>query len=120
MDGHISYLAEHEFILGGLLNGGVKWNTLDKSSAAFTPSPARLSPVQWSPKAARRELRNVPGSNIFFIDPAFLNYTSTPIEITTVVRRNEANDNTGFKLVYESTTGLKTAKSDWFTVPDNK
>ncbi len=63
---------------------------------------------------------NVPGGNIFIVDPAFLSYTDTPIEITAVVRRNEANDNAGFKLVYESTTGLKTAKSGWFTVPDNK
>ena len=37
-----------------------------------------------------------------------------------MVRRNEANDNSGFKLVYESTTGFKTAKGGWFTVPDNK
>ena len=63
---------------------------------------------------------NVPGGNVFIVDPGFLSYTSTPIEITAVVRRNEANDNAGFKLVYESTTGLKTAKRGWFTVPDNK
>lgn len=63
---------------------------------------------------------NVPGGNVFIVDPEFLSYSTTPIEITAVVRRNEANDNAGFKLVYESTTGLKTAKSGWFTVPDNK
>lgn len=63
---------------------------------------------------------NVPGGNVFIVDPAFLSYTTTPIEITAVVRRNEANDNAGFKLVYESTSGLKTAKSGWFTVPDNR
>lgn len=63
---------------------------------------------------------NVPGGNLFVVDPEFLSYTSTPIEITAVVRRNEANDNAGFKLVYESTTGFKTAKSGWYTVPDNK
>lgn len=63
---------------------------------------------------------NVPGGNLFVVDPAFLSYTSTPIEITAVVRRNEANDNAGFKLVYESTSGLKMAKSGWFTVPDNQ
>jgi hypothetical protein len=62
---------------------------------------------------------NVPGGNLFIIDPGFLSYTATPIEITAVVRRNEANDNAGFKLVYESTSGFKTAKG-WFTVPDNK
>ena len=31
-----------------------------------------------------------------------------------------ANDNAGFKLVYESTSGLKTAARGWFTIPDNK
>jgi len=36
-----------------------------------------------------------------------------------VVRRNEANDNAGFNLTYESTSGLKGGPS-WYTVPDNK
>lgn len=62
---------------------------------------------------------DVPGGNMFIVDPGFLSYTSTPIEITAVVRRNEANDNAGFKLVYESTNGFKTA-GGWYTVPDNK
>jgi hypothetical protein len=63
---------------------------------------------------------NVPGGNVFVVDPGFLSYSATPIEITAVVRRNEANDNAGFKLVYESTSGLKTAASGWYTVPDNE
>jgi hypothetical protein len=63
---------------------------------------------------------NVPGGNLFIVDPGFLSYTATPIEITAVVRRNEANDNAGFKLVYESTSGFKAAKSGWYTVPNNK
>jgi len=62
---------------------------------------------------------NVPGGNVFVVDPEFLSYTTTPIEIEVVVRRNEANDNSGFKLVYESKTGFKTA-GGWYTVPDNK
>ncbi len=62
---------------------------------------------------------NVPGGNVFVVDPNFLSYTTTPIEITAVVRRNEANDNAGFNLQYESTSGLKGGPS-WFTVPDNK
>jgi polysaccharide biosynthesis protein PslG len=62
---------------------------------------------------------DVPGGNMFIVDPRFLSYTSTPIEITAVVRRNEANDNAGFKLVYESARGFKTAGT-WYTVPDNK
>ncbi len=61
----------------------------------------------------------VPGGNLFVVNPNFLSYTPEPIEITAVVRRNPANDNAGFKLVYESATGFKTAGT-WFTVPDNK
>ncbi len=61
----------------------------------------------------------VPGGNVFVVDPTFLSYTSEPIEITVVCRRNEANDNAGFKLIYESPTGFKTA-GHWFTIPDNK
>jgi|GEM_PF-1181945 hypothetical protein len=60
----------------------------------------------------------VPGGNVFMADPNFLSYTSTPIEISIVVRRNEDNDNAGFKLVYESTSGYKDL--GWYTVPDNK
>jgi hypothetical protein len=62
---------------------------------------------------------SVPGGNVFTVDPDFLSYDTIPIEITAVVRRNEANDNSGFKLIYESTNGFKTA-GGWFTVPDNK
>jgi len=61
----------------------------------------------------------VPGGNLFVVNPNFLSYTSEPIEITAVVRRNSANDNAGFKLVYESVNGFKTAGT-WYTVPDNK
>ncbi len=62
---------------------------------------------------------NVPGGNLFLVDPGFLSYAAVPIEISVVVRRNPANDNAGFKLVYESTNGFKTA-GGWYTVPDNK
>ncbi len=62
---------------------------------------------------------NVPGGNLFIVDPGFLSYSSVLIEISVVVRRNPANDNAGFKLVYESTDGFKTA-GGWYTVPDNK
>jgi polysaccharide biosynthesis protein PslG len=62
---------------------------------------------------------DVPGGNAFIVDPGFLTYDALPIEIAVEVRRNAANDNSGFKLVYESTTGFKTA-GHWYTVPDNK
>ncbi|MDF1741343.1 MAG: beta-galactosidase [Verrucomicrobiales bacterium] len=63
---------------------------------------------------------NVPGGNVFFVDPAFLSYSEAPLEIEVVVRRNPENDNAGFKLVYESSEGFKTAPGGWFTVPDNE
>ena len=62
---------------------------------------------------------DVPGGNAFLVDPGFLCYDAAPIEITAEVRRNPANDNAGFKLVYESTGGFKTAGT-WYTIPDNK
>ena len=62
---------------------------------------------------------NIPGGSAFIVDPNFLSYAAAPIEISAVVRRNPANDNAGFKLVYESPTGFKTA-GGWYTVPDNK
>ncbi len=62
---------------------------------------------------------NLPGGNVFTVDPGFLSYTATPIEITAVVRRNPANDKAGFKLIYESTTGFKNV-GGWYTVPDNQ
>lgn len=62
---------------------------------------------------------NIPGGNLFVVDPGFLDYTTVPVEITAVVRRNPNNDNAGFKLVYESTKGFRTAGT-WYTIPDNK
>jgi hypothetical protein len=59
----------------------------------------------------------VPGGTVFMVDPNFLSYTATPIEISVVVRRDAAHDNAGFKLVYESTSGYKSC--GWYTVPDN-
>jgi hypothetical protein len=61
---------------------------------------------------------SIPGGNVFIVDPNFLSYTHVPIQVDIVVRRNEANDNAGFKLTYESTTGYKNL--GWYTVPDNK
>ncbi|MCB1079016.1 MAG: hypothetical protein KDM64_14435, partial [Verrucomicrobiae bacterium] len=62
---------------------------------------------------------SVPGGNLFVVDPGFLSYDATPIEIRVEVRRNEANDNAGFKLDYESSQGLKSA-GGWYTIPDNR
>jgi hypothetical protein len=59
----------------------------------------------------------VPGGNVFMVDPNFLSYAQTPIEITIVVRRNEANDPAKLELEYESTSGYKKAPA--FNVPDN-
>jgi hypothetical protein len=60
----------------------------------------------------------VPGGNVYMVDPNFLSYTTTPIEIRVVVRRNAKNDPARLTLTYESTTGYKKAES--YDVPDNK
>jgi hypothetical protein len=57
-------------------------------------------------------------SQDFALDPNFLSYTPTRIQITAVTRRNAANDNAGFNLRYESPAGWKTT-GVWYTVPGN-
>jgi hypothetical protein len=59
----------------------------------------------------------VPGGNVFMVDPNFLSYTTTPIEISVVVRRNANNDPAKLALTYESTSGYK--KAEVYEVPDN-
>jgi polysaccharide biosynthesis protein PslG len=54
----------------------------------------------------------------FTVDPGFLSYTAEPIVVTVVVRRNEANDNAGFNLWYESATGWRNT-GGWYTIPGN-
>jgi hypothetical protein len=62
---------------------------------------------------------------VFLIDPNFLLYTTVPITVTAVVRRNENNDNAGFNLWYESTTWNNSSGTNfkstgsWYTVPGN-
>ena len=61
---------------------------------------------------------SVGSSQSFAVDPNFMSYTTQPITITAVVRRKESNENAGFNLAYESTSGWKNAET-WYTVPDN-
>lgn len=60
---------------------------------------------------------DVPGGNVFMVDPNFLSYTATPIEISFEVRRNEANAPASLQLEYESTHGYK--KLPPVVIPDN-
>ncbi len=60
----------------------------------------------------------VPGGNVYMVDPNFLCYTATPIEIRVVVRRNARNDTVKMTLTYESTRGYK--KVEPFEVPNNE
>jgi len=67
---------------------------------------------------------SVPGGNVFTVDPNFLSYTSTPIEITAMVRRDANNDPAQLELTYESSdydlkwnTGDKKAAP--YVIPDN-
>ncbi len=60
---------------------------------------------------------SIPGGNVYMVDPNFLSYTTTPIEISAVVRRNAKNDPAKLTLTYESTSGYK--KAETHEVPDN-
>lgn len=57
----------------------------------------------------------------FAVDPNFLSYDHTPITITVVARRKEANAAAGFNLKYESstTTGYKNSSASWWSIPGN-
>ncbi|MBM3476765.1 MAG: hypothetical protein FJX75_26130 [Armatimonadetes bacterium] len=54
----------------------------------------------------------------FSVAPEFLSYTTEPITITVVVRRLPANENAGFNLWYESTSGIR-GTGEWYTIPGN-
>jgi hypothetical protein len=58
---------------------------------------------------------SVPGGNVFMVDPNFLSYTTVPIEITALVRRDEKGDAAKLDLEYESLTGYK--KADPYEIP---
>jgi hypothetical protein len=60
---------------------------------------------------------DAPGGALYVVDPAFLSYDSVPLKITAEVRRKDTKVNAGFKLVYESRDGFKTA-GGWMTVPE--
>jgi hypothetical protein len=59
---------------------------------------------------------NVPGGNLFMVDPNFLSYDTVPIEITALVRRNEKNAPFALTLEYESTSGYR--KADPQDIPE--
>jgi len=54
----------------------------------------------------------------FSVAPDFLSYTTEAITITVVVRRHPSNDDAGFNLWYESTTGIR-GTGEWYTIPGN-
>ncbi|WP_193213035.1 hypothetical protein [Luteolibacter marinus] len=60
---------------------------------------------------------DAPGGALYVVDPAFLSYDQVPLRITAEVRRKDPAVNAGFKLVYESPEGFKTA-GGWKTVPE--
>lgn len=61
---------------------------------------------------------SIAGGPVFIVDPNFLSYTSTPIEITAVVRRAPENHPAKLALEYESTSGYR--KLPAFEIPGNK
>jgi hypothetical protein len=60
---------------------------------------------------------NVAGGPVFIVDPNFLSYTGTPIEITAVVRRDPQNHPANLALEYESASGYR--KLPAFVIPGN-
>jgi hypothetical protein len=64
---------------------------------------------------AARDCSEAAGQS-FTVDPNFLSYTTAPIEISAVVRRDAAGDDAGLKLKYESVSGWKTAGA-WHPIP---
>ena len=56
------------------------------------------------------------GGNVFLVDPNFLSYTTVPIEITAMVKRNNKNEKAALTLEYESTSGYK--KPPTFDIPE--
>jgi hypothetical protein len=54
----------------------------------------------------------------FSVAPDFMSYTTEPITITAVLRRHPSNENAGFNLWYESTTGIR-GTGEWYTIPGN-
>lgn len=62
-----------------------------------------------------RDISTAPGI-AFTVDPNFLSYTTKPVKITVVLRRN-GDKGAGFNLKYESTSGIKGGLG-WYTVPE--
>jgi hypothetical protein len=56
-------------------------------------------------------------AQFFTVDPNYLSYSTVPVEITVVVRRNAANDPATLNISYESTTGMSNTAG--YTIPDN-
>ncbi len=77
------------------------------ADATSTPMMIDGAPARDCSKAAGQS---------FTVDPNFLSYTSAPIKISVVVRRDAANDRAGFNLKYESTSGWKSTGL-WNPVP---
>ena len=60
---------------------------------------------------------NVPGGNIFLVDPNFLSYDATPIEISIVCHRGPDNKPAKIGIEYESTSGYK--KLPAYEIPES-
>jgi hypothetical protein len=80
-------------------------------------NPDAASTVVQAYGVTARDCGKSPGQ-AFTVDRRFLCYTTEPITVTVTVRRNAANDNAGFNLKYESTTGIH-GTGGWYTIPGN-
>jgi hypothetical protein len=76
--------------------------TTSSSAATFDGTPARFA--------------GVAGSQTFTVDPSFLGYTPTPIEVSVVVGSAPGAD-AGFSFIYESTDPSKFSGIGWNYIP---
>lgn len=73
--------------------------------------------IRWFGNQPARDASHSP-KQVFVVDPNFLSYTTVPLRITIVAKRNGAAK-AGFNLKYESTSGLKTVQGGWYTIPES-
>ncbi|HLF94563.1 MAG TPA: hypothetical protein VJB14_13955 [Planctomycetota bacterium] len=89
----------------------VSWDAAGGSKGLHLVGEERIVTIDGQP--ARDQSRH--GGQTFTVDPNFLSYTTVPIKITAVMRRN-GEKGAGFNLKYEAKEGWKGGLG-WYTLP---
>lgn len=105
--------AGRPFPWGGDYTGAasVSWDAAEGAKGLHPVGEGKIVTVDGKPA---RDVSASSGQS-FTVDPNFLSYSSVPLTITAVLRRNGAKG-AGFNLKYESTKGWKGGEG-WYTVP---